>query len=78
MDTQGRVGRTVTAADVLAVLELARCDRATAAPAPVSWDAVIARIRAVLAAEVAPPGPAGATLHVLVSEDSTRGVVRKY
>ena len=57
MDTQGRAGRTVTAADVLAVLELARCDRAPAAPAPASWDAVLARIRAVLAARAAPPGP---------------------
>ncbi len=51
---------TVTLADVLAVLELARTRRDTTAPVPASWDRVIAQMRAVLVVRAAGlPVPGG-------------------
>ncbi len=70
MGTREGARHTVTLADVLVVLELARSHLDTAAPVPASWDAVIAEIRAVLLAR-AVPGPAGAAPPAPVPKDST-------
>ncbi len=57
MGTQDSARPAVTVGDVLAVLDLARSHLDTSAPAPASWDAVIAKIRAVLLEQTVPPAP---------------------
>jgi hypothetical protein len=71
MGGQDGAGRVVPVGDVLAVLELARAHLDAAAPVPASWDAVIARMRAVLLAQAVPPVPDGALAQAPVPGDST-------
>ncbi len=72
MGTQDRPERTVTAVDVLAVLELARLHLDMTVPVPASWDAVIAQIRAVLVEQTTPLLPEGATPRTPATGGSTR------
>ena len=71
MGGQGQAERAVMVGDVLAVLELARAHLDAAAPVPRSWEAVIARMRAVLLARAVPPVPDGALAQAPVPGGST-------